>query len=52
MVVDMSAALLNGLLDYGLIFGHFGLPAPGDRRGRLGHRDVALVSRGRLWRAG
>ncbi|MEN6459477.1 MAG: MATE family efflux transporter [Thermoguttaceae bacterium] len=29
MVVDSSAALLNGLLDYGWIFGHFGLPALG-----------------------
>jgi multidrug resistance protein, MATE family len=29
MVVDGSAAVINGVLDYGWIFGHFGLPALG-----------------------
>ncbi len=29
MIVDMSAALMNAVLDYGWIFGHFGLPALG-----------------------
>jgi multidrug resistance protein, MATE family len=29
MVVDSSASLLNALLDYGWIFGHFGLPELG-----------------------
>ncbi len=29
MVVDTSASLLNAVLDYGWIFGHFGLPALG-----------------------
>ena len=29
MVVDLSANVMNGVLDYGLIFGHFGLPALG-----------------------
>ncbi|MCE5268575.1 MAG: MATE family efflux transporter [Planctomycetaceae bacterium] len=29
MVVDSTAALLNGVLDYGWIFGHFGLPELG-----------------------
>ena len=29
MLVDTSAALLNGVLDYGWIFGHFGLPSLG-----------------------
>jgi MATE family multidrug resistance protein len=29
MVVDLSANVMNGVLDYGLIFGHFGLQALG-----------------------
>ncbi len=29
MIVDTSAALMNAVLDYGWIFGHFGLPALG-----------------------
>ena len=29
MVIDTSASVLNALLDYGWIFGHFGLPALG-----------------------
>lgn len=29
MVVDSSASLMNAVLDYGWIFGHFGLPALG-----------------------
>ena len=42
MVVDSLAAILNGLLDYGLIFGHFGLP-------RLGIEGAAWATVTALW---
>ena len=29
MVIDTSASIMNAVLDYGWIFGHFGLPALG-----------------------
>jgi multidrug resistance protein, MATE family len=42
MVVDCLAAILNGLLDYGLIFGRFGLP-------RLGIEGAAWATVTALW---
>jgi len=42
MVVDSSSSALNGILDYGLIFGHFGLPA-------LGIRGAAWATVAALW---
>ena len=42
MVVDTSASVLNGVLDYGWIFGHFGLP-------ELGIEGAAWATVTALW---
>jgi len=42
MIVDTTAALLNGVFDYGLIFGRFGLP-------ELGLEGAAWATVGALW---
>ena len=52
MIVDTSAALDERRARLRLDFRPFRPARPGHRRGRLGHRDVALVSRGGLCRAG
>ena len=50
MVVDTSAALINARARLRLDLRPFRPARPGHRRGRLGHRRLALVSRRRLCR--